>query len=290
MPEAIAYRAARTIGEAHAALLEFGEDARVVNGGTALAILMRQDLVRPAVLVGVGTIPELRALTRTPAGAIRIGAAVPLRAVEHDPLVRAHWPHVAEAIAVVATPRIRNMATLGGGLSHADPAQDPPVALCAAGATVVVHGAAERRIPVADFCVGYYENALEPGEIVTAVELPAPAPHSGGAYLKYLPRSVEDYGVVTASAYVTFGADGTCAAARLALGAVLDRPLVVDASPLLGTALAEADARVLAETVRELVDPIDDVRGSAAYKREMVVVFARRALVAAAERARSQGV
>jgi carbon-monoxide dehydrogenase medium subunit len=287
MPEAVEYRATRTIEEACAALLEFGDDARVLNGGTAMAILMRQHLVRPAVLVGIGTIPELREVRELPDGGLRIGAAAKLRRLERDALVRAKAPLLAEAIEVVATPRIRNMATLGGGLAHADPAQDPPVALCASGATVIVCGASERRIPAADFCVGYYENALEPGEIVVAVELPAPKPRSGGAYLKFLPRSVEDYGVVTAAAFVAFDNAGACTQARLALGAVLDRPVVIDLSALIGTHVDEADARAVAESVRDQVDPIEDVRGSSSYKRQMAVVFARRALVEAASRAKA---
>jgi aerobic carbon-monoxide dehydrogenase medium subunit len=286
MPEAVAYRATRTIEEACAALLEFGDDARVVNGGTAIAILMRQHLVRPAVLVGVGTIAELHEVRQLPDGGLRIGAAAKLRRLERDALVRAKAPLLAEAIEVVATPRIRNMATLGGGLAHADPAQDPPVALCAAGATVIVRGTTERRIPAADFCVGYYENALEPGEIVVAVELPPPPPRSAGAYLKFLPRSVEDYGVVTAAAFVAFDDAGACTGARLAMGAVLDRPVVIDLSALIGTQVDEADARAVAESVREQVDPIEDVRGSSSYKRQMAVVFARRALVEAATRAK----
>jgi aerobic carbon-monoxide dehydrogenase medium subunit len=285
MPEAVEYRASRTIEEACAALLEFGDDARVLNGGTAMAILMRQHLVRPAVLVGVGTIPELHEVRELPDGGLRIGAAAKLRRLERNALVRAKAPLLAEAIEVVATPRIRNMATLGGGLAHADPAQDPPVALCASGATVIVRGASERRIPATDFCVGYYENALQPGEIVVAVELPAPKPRSGGAYLKFLPRSVEDYGVVTAAAFVAFDDAGACTEARLALGAVRDRPVVIDLSALIGTQVDEADARTIAETARDQVDPIEDVRGSSSYKRQMAVVFARRALVEAAARA-----
>jgi aerobic carbon-monoxide dehydrogenase medium subunit len=286
MPDAVEYRAARTIDEACATLLEFGDDARIVNGGTAMAILMRQHLVRPAVLIGVGTIPELQAIRKLPDGSVRIGAAVKLRRIERDELVRTASPLLAEAIALVATPRIRNMATLGGGLAHADPAQDPPVALCAAGATVIVHGASERRIPAGDFCVGYFENALEPGEVVVAVELPPPKQRSAGAYLKFLPRSVEDYGVVTAAAFVAFDSAGVCTEARLALGAVLDRPAIVDVSTLIGSSLDEGAARAVAETVRELVDPIEDVRGSSSYKRQMAVVFARRALVEAAARAK----
>ncbi len=279
------YCAAGSVAQARALLAEFGDDARVLNGGTALAILLRQDLIRPKMLIGVGAIPELRAISMLEDGGLRIGAAVKLRVAERDERLRVRWPMVAEAIAAVATPRIRNMATVGGGLAHADPAQDPPVAFAAADAVVVVEGAVRRRIPAAEFCTGYYENALAPGEIVTAVELPAPRARTGGAYLKFLPRSAEDYGVVTAAAQVTLGEDGRCVAARLALGACSDRPIALDLETLRGAPVGETAAREAAELVRDLVDPIDDVRGSAAYKRDMAVLFARRAILAAAARA-----
>src|ERR1700679_3085577 len=112
MPDAVGYRAVRSVAEAHAALVEFGDDAPVVNGGTAIAILMRQHLVRPAMLVGVGTIPELHEIRNLPDGGLRIGAGAKLRRLERDEFVRATSPLLAEAISVVATPRIRNMATL----------------------------------------------------------------------------------------------------------------------------------------------------------------------------------
>lgn len=286
----VGFYRARTIDDACACLAEYGDDARVVNGGTALAILMRQELVHPALLIGVGGIPELRRIEPMADGGLRIGAAVKLRVAEHDARLKAGWPVVAEAISVVATPRIRNMATIGGGLAHADPAQDPPIALSAAGANVVVRaGAVERRIPASDFCTGYYENALEPGEVVTGVELPPPAANSGGKYWKFLPRSVEDYGVVTAAATVTVDDNNVCTRATLALGAVSDTPVTIDVSDLIGQTITEAVAKEAAQRVRERVDPSDDVRGSAAYKREMAVVFARRALFTAAQRARGQG-
>ena len=282
----VRYHRADSIDDAHAQLLKYGDDARIVNGGTAMAILMRQHLVQPAVLVGVDRITALRATSVASDGTISIGAAVRLRTLERDARILTAWPMIAEAIRSVATPRIRNMATLGGGLAHADPAQDPPVALSAAGAIIVIRGLRERRIDAGHFCIGYYENVLKLGEIVTGIELPPQAPRSGGAYLKFLPRSAEDYGVVTAAAQVKLDEDGRCTGARLALGAVADRPVIIDvASALTGARITEATANEAAQRARSIVDPLPDVRGSAGYKREMAVVFARRALLVAARRA-----
>ncbi len=286
----IDYRRAESVEEACALLTEH-EDARPVSGGTALAILMRQDLVRPAMLVGVSRIPELRALEAN--GTLRVGAGVRLRQAEEHPDVVAGWPMLASTLRQVATPRIRNMATVGGGLAHADPAQDPPVSFIALGAQVLVAGAGGRRaIPAADFFVDYYETALEPGEIVIGVEVPKPAAGAGSVFLKFTPRSVEDYATVSAAAVVRLDGDGVCREARLVLGAVGPTPVVVDvAEALVGERVTEDRARAVAELAREAVDPNEDVRGSTEYKRDMAVVFARRALLAAARDAenRKQG-
>ena len=285
MSEAIGFHAAVSLTDARVQVERYGDDARIVSGGTAIALFLRQGLILPGLLVGVAKVPELQSIARLPDGGLRIGAAVALRRLENDPLI-AHWPLLAAALRAVATPRIRNMATLGGGLAHADPAQDPPVALAALDARIVVAGSAERRIPAADFALGYYETALRGGEIITAIELPAPVPAAGAAYLKFLPRSVDDYGVVTAAARVELR-DGTCTGVRLCLGAVGPTPLLVDvAADLIGTGLDDAALRRACARVGDLVDPIGDVRGSAGYKRDMAVVFARRAVRAAAEHAR----
>jgi carbon-monoxide dehydrogenase medium subunit len=286
MIPAVGFHAATSVAEACTLLAE-REDARPVSGGTALAILMRQGLVRPGLLVGVGRIPELRQIQAN--GHLRLGAAVPLRVVENDPAVLARWPVIADTLRRVASVRVRNMATIGGGLAHADPAQDPPATFVALGADVLVAGPkGERRIPAEQFFVDYYETALQPGEIVTGVEVPPLADGAGAAFIKYTPRSVDDYATVSTAALVELGPDGTCRAARLALAAVGNTPVAVDvASVLVGQPLTEASAREAAELARNLVDPVDDVRGSAEYKRDMAVVFGRRALLAAAHSAAS---
>jgi carbon-monoxide dehydrogenase medium subunit len=208
---------------------------------------------------------------------------VPIRVAERHSQVLERWPVLADTLRRVATPRIRNMATIGGGLAHADPAQDPPVTLIALGTRILVAGPkSERVVPAADFFVDYYETALQPGELVVGVEVPAIQAGSGAAFLKYTPRSVDDYATVSACAVVRLDADGVCRAARLVLGAVGATPVVVEVDEALsGAEITEERARAAAELARAAVDPLDDVRGSADYKRDMAVVFSRRALVAA---------
>jgi aerobic carbon-monoxide dehydrogenase medium subunit len=282
---AVEFRAPESLEEACSLLAE-NQEARAVAGGTALAILLRQGLVRPEMLVSVGRIPGLRDIQVN--GRLSLGAAVPLRVAEQHTGLRQGWPVLAETLRSVATPRIRNMATIGGSVAHADPAQDPPATLVALQAHMLIAGpAGTRSVPAQDFFVDYYETALQPGEVLTAVQVPPLEPNTGAVFLKYRPRSVEDYATVSAAAVVQVDAAGVCRAARLALGAVGSTPVSVPvAEALVGEAITDATAREAAERARDLVDPNDDVRGSARYKREMAVVFGRRALLAAAARAR----
>jgi aerobic carbon-monoxide dehydrogenase medium subunit len=282
--QAIQFHAAETAEEACGLLAEH-EDARAVAGGTALAILLRQGLVRPELLVSVSRIPGLRDISAN--GHLRLGAAVPLRVAEHHPAVRAGWPALAETFRLVATPRIRNMATVGGGVAHADPSQDPPATLVALDARMHVVGRdGDRSVPAAEFFVDYYETALQPGEILVGVEVPPIPTGARAVFLKFRPRSVEDYATVSAAAVIQLDQGGTCTQARLVLGAVGSTPVEVDVSGVLvGQPITEATVREAAELARSQVDPNEDVRGSAEYKREMAVVFGRRALLAAAARA-----
>jgi aerobic carbon-monoxide dehydrogenase medium subunit len=284
MKAAVDFQAPDSLEEA-CALLAQNEEARAVAGGTALAILLRQGLVRPELLVSLRRIPSLHEMQVN--GHLRLGAAVPLRVAEQHPGLQAGWPMLAETLRSVATPRIRNMATIGGAAAHADPAQDPPATLVALEARMLIASAnGERSLPAAEFWVDYYETALAQGEVLTAVEVPPLAPGTGAVFLKYRPRSVEDYATVSAAAVVRLDPAGVCQSARLVLGAVGSTPVSVPvAQALVGQSVSEARAHEAAELARDLVDPNDDVRGSARYKREMAVVFGRRALLAAASRA-----
>jgi carbon-monoxide dehydrogenase medium subunit len=286
---AFEYRAPRGIEEALAVLAEHGDDARVIAGGTALVTMMRQRLVRPGCLV---SLREVAGLDRIEAsnGALRLGALVSHRDAEVSPLVRERLPVLAETFGRVATLRIRHMATIGGALAHADPNQDPPVTLLALGARVEIRGAAGRReLPLAEFFRDYYESALEPGELVTAVSVPLLPAASGASFVKFLPRSADDYATVAVSAVVTLEPDRErCREARIALGSVGVTPIRARAAEALlaGERLGDDRLRAAGEAVKGEVDPLSDHRGSAAYKREMAAVMVARALGQAREIAR----
>jgi carbon-monoxide dehydrogenase medium subunit len=287
---AFEYAAPRTLDEALAVLREHGDEARVIAGGTALVTMMRQRLVSPGYLVSLREIPGLGRI-EVANGGVRIGALVTHREVETSPLVRERIPVLAETFRRVASVRIRHMATVGGALAHADPNQDPPVTLIALGSRVEIRGAGGgRELPVEDFFRDYYESALEPGEVVTGVVVPQLPAASGAAYVKFLPRTADDYATVAVAAIVTLESDGErCRAARIALGSVGVTPLRARAAEALlaGQRLGAGLLQAAGESVKGAVDPLSDHRGSAAYKREMAAVMVGRALSQAWEAARS---
>ena len=273
-----------TVAEAVSALAEHGDTARPLAGGTALSVLMKQRLVSPDVLVSLDRIPELVGIT-VDGETLRIGAMTSQRTVERSEIVQGLVPVLAEAYKRVATVRLRNQATVGGGLAHADPAQDPPATLLVLDARVVLAGPkGERELPLTKFFRDYYETALRDGEILKEVIIPLPKPGSGAAYLPFLPRTVEDYATI-----------GVAASVRLENGLLTDvRVAFIGAATtaLRGEAIEEAlegqPVSAIAEAAKlalDIVDPMDDLRGSSDYKREMAVVFAKRALEAAAKRA-----
>ncbi len=275
------YRTPKSVKEVYADLKQFGADAKVVAGGTALIIMMKQRLVRPTCLISLRSVRGLNEIAQKDGG-LRIGGLATHREVETSPLVRRRIPLLAETYHHVATIRVRNMATVGGGLAHADPNQDPPPTLIALGATAKAgSGEGARVIPLEEFFKDYYETVLNPGEVITEIFVPALPPNSGAAFLKFLPRTADDYATVSAAAVVTLDkTKKTFADVRIALGSVGTTPIrareaeaVLRGQPVKSEALQEA-----AEKAKKAVDPISDFRGSAAYKREMAGVFVRRAL------------
>jgi aerobic carbon-monoxide dehydrogenase medium subunit len=285
------YRTPKSLKEVHATLKEFGSDAKLIAGGTSLVIMMRQRLVRPNCLVSLRSVRGLNSIEVNDGG-IRIGGLATHREVESSSLLRRRLPVLAQTYHHVATVRVRNMATVGGGLAHADPNQDPPPTLIALGATVKVTSAdGSRVIPLDDFFTDYYETVLKPDEIVTEVFIPKMAPNSAGAYLKFLPRTADDYATVSAAAVLTLDKTKKMISdVRIALGSVGVTPIrasaaeaVLRGQPLKAEAFAEAG-----EKAKEAVDPISDFRGSAAYKKEMAGVFVRRALEKALSTLRQQ--
>lgn len=275
------YRTPKNLKEVHAALNEFGDDAKLIAGGTALVIMMKQRLVRPACLVSLSSVRGFNGIELKDGG-VKIGGLATHRAVESSPLLRRRLPMLAETYHHVATLRIRNMATVGGGLAHADPNQDPPPSLIALGATVkATSPTGSRVIPLDEFFKGYYETVLGADEIITEVFVPKVAPNTGAAYIKFLPRTADDYATVSAAAVLTLDKNRkTIADVRIALGSVGETPIrATEAEAVLrGQPLKSDGFAAAGEKAKQAVDPISDFRGSAAYKKDMAAVFVRRAL------------
>jgi carbon-monoxide dehydrogenase medium subunit len=262
-------------------LAHFGEDARPIAGGTAVSILLRQRLIEPAALVSLTGISGLREI-EVVGGVLRLGALVRHRDVELSPAVREEVPVLAEAFGHVGNVRVRHAATVGGVLAEADYASDPPCVVRALDAEVEVTGVGGKRtIPIADFFVGFFETALHSGELVTALLVPVPDPSSLTCYTKFRTRSSEDRPCVGVAALVRTRSDGVCEDIRVAVGAAMSVPLRLPAveQEARGRALTEDLAGEIAEGYASAASPLDDIRGSAWYRREMIRVLVRRSLL-----------
>ena len=263
-----------------------GDHARLIAGGTALVLQMKQRFAQPAHVIGIRQLANtggLGEITET-GGALRIGALCSLKQLEDSPLLRDLIPLLADTVSRVATRRIRSMATVGGALVNGDPNQDPPPTLIALDASVELTSSSGTRVcPVEELFVDYYETDVHSGEVLTALNVPIPASNTGGAYLKFLPRTADDYATVSVAAVVSTGESNVCHDARIVLGASGATPLRARAAEelLRGREITEETIRAAAATVPDAVDPLDDFRGSADYKREMAGVFTRRALAQA---------
>jgi aerobic carbon-monoxide dehydrogenase medium subunit len=276
------YHEPATAQEAAALLTRFGGDAYLLAGGTAFAILYRGGLIRPGHVVGLRRCAELRGIRRDADGSLWIGAHATHREVERSATVRAQHAAIADAFARIATVRIRHQATIGGNLAHADPAQDPPPVLMAFDAAVrTVRGdGTQRDIAIDGLFVDHFTTTLAADEVILGVRVPPVAPGTRATYLKYLPRSQDDYATVSVAAALRLGADGRVAFARVALGAVGPVPVRATAveNAIIGEPPTPERIRDAAALVAGAIDPIDDARGGAAYKRDMAVVWTRRGI------------
>jgi carbon-monoxide dehydrogenase medium subunit len=280
------YRAASSIDEALAALKEYGDDVEFIAGGTSLILMMQQGLVQPSIVVGLGNIKELRGIKRTTGGGLEVGAMTTHRVLETSPEAFAYAAALPQSLGVIATIRIRNQATLGGNLVHADPAQDPPPVLIALDAMVdVVSPGGARSIPMESFFTDFFETSLGEDELVRSVKIPPMPAGSKLAYKKFLPRTEDDYATVSVAVRLGVADDGTCKDLRIGLGALAVTPLRAKAveSALLGQKLTASIIREAAALVRDEVDPLDDVRGTAKYKREMARVWTERTIASLAK-------
>jgi len=274
------YHAPTSLDQVFELLDQHGDDARLMAGGTALVIQMKQRLSQSGHVVGLRGVGSLNAIESTPEG-LRIGALCTQRQIENSIVIAEDLPLLSDTFRKVATPRIRNMATIGGGLVNGDPNQDPPPSLIALGATAVMTSKrGERTVPVEDLFIDYYETDVQPGEILTSVLVPKAPEGSGSVYLKFLPRTADDYGTVSVASVVSKEQDGSCKDVRIVLGSAGVTPIrAKDAEDALrGKPLTDENIRAAAALVKDAVDPLDDFRGSAEYKTDMAEVFARRAV------------
>ncbi len=284
---ALQYEAPFTVEAAVMLLTASGESARVLAGGTDLLVQLRADLIEPELVVDLKRIPDLRQITEKDGG-FSVGAAVTGAEMGEHAALKAAWPGLVEAMELIGSTQIQGRATMGGNLCNASPAADSVPALIAAGALATVAGPDGRRqVPVEDIAIGPGRTSLAKGEIVVSFQFPARPPRSADAYLRFIPRTEMDIAVVGAGVNLTLDEEGACSDARVALGAVAERALLVTeaASALIGTRVDEAALDKLAEAASAACSPIDDKRGTVAFRTRVAGVLARRAAAAALARA-----
>lgn len=283
----IRYLAPRTLDEAVGAFAAAAGAARILAGGTDLLVQMRAGTARPGLIGDVKKIAELTAIEEMPDGGFRIGAAVSGMALAEHPRFGQVWPGVLEAVNLIGSKQIQCRASPGGNLCNGSPAGDSVPAMIAAGAVVTVQGPDGRReVPVEAVPAGPGRTTLAPGEIVVSFTLPPRPPGSGDAYLRMIPRTEMDIAVVGCGVSLTLS-DGVCTAARVGLGAVAPTVLLVEdaARALVGSRLEEEALEAAAAACRAACRPIDDKRGTIAYRTRVAGVLLRRAAGIAADRA-----
>jgi carbon-monoxide dehydrogenase medium subunit len=287
IPGSFDYVAAKSVPEAIALLEQYGDEAKILAGGQSLIPLLRFRLAAPSILIDINPIQDLEYIQETD-GVLHIGALTREAELDQSPLIRNRYPILLDTSTMVADPVVRNWATVGGNLAHADPANDHPATMLAIGARVVIQGpTGQRIIPVTDFFTdSTFETTLQPHEILTEIRIPAPAAHSGGAYLK-LERKVGDYGIAGVAVYLTFDNQGLVTYAGIGLTNVGPYPIkAYDAEQfLVGKQLDDATIQQAANLVVAASQPTSDSRGPADYKRAMVHVLCIRAIHKALARA-----
>lgn len=282
------YEAPKSLDQAVALLSAEKGEARVLAGGTDLLVQMRTDVVEPVLLVDIKGIAELRQIKEEASG-FRVGAAVTGAELKEHPKLKSIWPGIVEAANLIGSTQVQGRATMGGNLCNGSPAADSVPALIAAGAKACIFGPKGRReVPVEDVMLAPRKLALAKGELIASFLLPARAARTGDAYLRFIPRTEMDIAVVGCGVCLTLDAKGTCTAARVALGAVAERPLLVGAASaaLIGSTVDDAALHKLDAAARAACRPIDDKRGTKDYRIKVAGVLARRAAQIAFERAR----
>jgi aerobic carbon-monoxide dehydrogenase medium subunit len=281
-PARFAYVAPDSLAGVLEELADGERDAKVLAGGQSLIPMMNLRLATPDVLVDLRRVKELAGIHVAAGGSLRVGALVRQAELAADPRVRAAWPLLAEAVGHIGHPQIRNRGTVCGSLAHHDPAAELPAVAVALDARMTVAGPhGERHLPARDFFVSYLETALDPGEVLTAVTFPPPAPASVGALCE-VARRRGDFALVGAVVHLT-APGGDVTTARIVLFGAGSAPVVATRAQqsLVGSRPGDAAAAArLRPLVAEEVDPTGDLHASATYRSEVAGVMAERALLA----------
>jgi carbon-monoxide dehydrogenase medium subunit len=264
--------------EASRMLADHGEEARILAGGTALLLGMRQRLVSPSHVVYLGGVPGLDQIEYDERAGLRIGALARIASIAGSGAISARYPIIVEMARRVANPQVRNAATLGGNLCYGDPALDPPTCLMALGARVSVVGRdGERAIPLEEFFKDYYVTDLQPDEVLTRIDIPPMAQDTAGAYTRFV-RTPAEHRPLVGLAVVARRAGGVCRDARITVGASTPIPVrargaerFLEGKKVTREVLDEAAGIAAAE-----ITPLSDFRGSAEYRRDMVRAVLRR--------------
>jgi carbon-monoxide dehydrogenase medium subunit len=290
IPDTFDYVAVRSVPEALALLQQHGDEAKILAGGQSLIPVLRFRLAAPSILIDINRIADLDYIQETD-GVLHIGAMTREAELDSSPLIQSRYPILRDTSTGVADPVVRNWATVGGNLAHADPANDHPATMLALGASVIATGlSGTREIPItAFFTDSSFETTLAPNEILTEIRIPAPAAKSGGAYIK-LERKVGDYAIAGVAAFVTLDANNVVTHAGIGLTNVGPYPIKATEAEnaLIGKPLDEASIHQAATLAAVAAKPASDTRGPVEYKRAMVRTLCVRALQKASARARGE--
>ncbi|MFA9471281.1 MAG: xanthine dehydrogenase family protein subunit M [Deltaproteobacteria bacterium] len=286
IPGAFDYHSPRSLDEALSLLQQHAGDAKILAGGQSLIPAMRFRLAMPSILIDINRLDDLRYVEER-GDHLAIGAMTLEHSLEDAAVVRSSYPLLHDTAVVIADPLVRNMATVGGNIAHADPANDHPATMLAYNATVVVKGPkGERTIAIDDFFTGLFENAMGEDEILTEIRIPKPGANSGGAYTKF-ERKVGDYAISAAAVQLRLDGE-TVAAARIGLTNVSAVPMRAKGAEaeLVGKSISDAVIEAAGKAAAAECDPSPDLRGGVDYKRDITRVMVKRSIRQAVARAK----
>ncbi len=278
----------KTVDEAVAFYKESDGNAKILAGGTDLLVQIRSGISSPDTIIDIKNIEDLQQIIDNGEGSFIIGAAVSGAVLEENKKFGESWPGVLEALRLIGSEQIQGRASLGGNLCNASPAGDSVPALIASRASVNIHGPnGSRTLPVENIHAGPGKTNLKEGEIVTSFSFPKKSKYSSDAYLRMIPRTEMDIAVVGCAVNITMDED-KCVDARVSLGAVAPTALNVQKSAdiLINSNLDDETVKRAANACEEACNPIDDKRGTIAYRKKVAGVLFKRALQIALERAK----